>query len=232
MKFNGLLSATAIATAISFAAAPGVADAQQPTGHTGQHGAAAQQQNIGTVAQQRGFGEWARGVQGAGLADRLHQSPHTVFVADDAAYQQVPATQRQAWQTDQAAHRAALGHTIVEGRVTMADLRQRDHLTTIDGQRVPVRVEGDRVWVGDAQLREGDIAAGTGMIHQVDRVTWPGQQMQPGQQQPGQQMQPGQQQPGQQVQPGQQQPGQQVQPAPQVQPTPRQPAREPVRKGW
>jgi uncharacterized surface protein with fasciclin (FAS1) repeats len=58
----------------------------------------------------------------------------------------------------------------------MDQLRQRQYVTTIDGQRVPVRVEGDRVFVGDAMIRQGDIAAGTAMIHKMDRVTWPQQQ--------------------------------------------------------
>lgn len=222
MKLHRLLSATAIAMSVSLAAGTGIAHAQHPGGHTTPASEVTSPAQVGhpfsEVAEQRGFREWARGVEGAGLQNRLAQGEFTAFVADDAAYGQVPATQRQAWQTDPAAHRAALGHTLVEGRMTMNDLRQRQYVTTIDGQRIPVRVEGDRVWLGDAQIREGDIRAGTtGLIHQMDRVTWPQQQPAAGQQQPGQQQPAAGQQ---QMQPGQQQM------------QPRQPqVRERVRKG-
>jgi uncharacterized surface protein with fasciclin (FAS1) repeats len=205
MKRIGFLSTGAAVVAITLSAAGGV-QAQEPAapGVTpAQPGATTA--TIMTEAEARGFGEWTRGVQATGLQQQLVDRPHTVFVADDAAFQQVPAAQRQAWQTDPAAQRAAFGHTIVEGRLTLDDLRTRQYVTTIDGQRLAVRVEGDRVWVGDAVIREGDIAAGTGTIHQLDRVLLPAAQ--PGQ--PG--MQPG-------AQPG-------MQPAPA-----QQPVREPVRK--
>jgi uncharacterized surface protein with fasciclin (FAS1) repeats len=177
MRRNGTIASMAVATALAFAAAPAV-DAQEP-----QPAGQAQMQQTDDmlgVAQEHGFREWTRGVEAAGLEQRLGERPHTVFIADDPTYQRVPATRTQAWQTDPAAHRAAIGHTIVEGRLTRDDLRQREYVRTIDGRRVPVRVEGDRIWVGDAEIREADIAAGPGLIHQVDRVTWPDEpQVQP-----------------------------------------------------
>jgi uncharacterized surface protein with fasciclin (FAS1) repeats len=200
MRIRGFFSTAAIAVAVAFFAATGV-EAQQPTPTGDPQTPGAQQQTPGaqqqmqgqqqqmqagqqvqqqpgiwTEAQTRGFQEWTRGVQAAGLHDRIGQGEFTAFIADDAAYQQVPAGQRQTWQTDPAAQRAAFGHTVIEGRYTMDQLRQRQYVTTIEGQRLPVRVEGDRVFVGDAMIREGDIAAGTGMIHTMDRVTWPQQQ--------------------------------------------------------
>ncbi len=172
--------------------------------------------SIWTEAERHGFHEWHRAAQTAGLQDRLETRAHTVFIADDAAWQQVPTTQQQAWQNDPTAHRAALGHTVIEGRLSFDELRQRDHLMTIDGTRVPVRVDGDDVFVGDARVSRWDMEAGNGMIHQVDRVIWP-------QQQADQQMQPAQQQ----LQPAQQQ----MQPA-QQQPAMAPAVSEPVRKNW
>jgi uncharacterized surface protein with fasciclin (FAS1) repeats len=163
MRRSRILSAAALVTVFALAA-PFAAHAQTP---------AHDHRGIWEEAQTRGFQEWTRGIEAVGLQQRLHDQPHTVFIADDMAYQQIPATQRQAWQTDPAAQRAAFGHTIVEGRLTLEELRQRQYVTTIDGQQLPVRVDGDRVWVGDAMIREGDIEAGTGTIHTVDRVTWP-----------------------------------------------------------
>jgi uncharacterized surface protein with fasciclin (FAS1) repeats len=214
MKMKAIFSSAALVAVTTFLVAP-EATAQQTTTPP----------SIWTEAHTHGFHEWSRGAQAAGLQDRLGTRAHTAFIAGDQAYTQVPATQRQAWETDPAAHRAAMGHTIIEGRLTADELRQRQYVTTIDGARVPVRVEGDNVFVGDARVTRADLAAGESVIHQVDRVTWPQQgqqQMQPAQQQmqPAQQMQP-----GQQAQPGQQmQPGQQPAMTPQV--------REPVRKNW
>jgi uncharacterized surface protein with fasciclin (FAS1) repeats len=212
MRRNGKILTTALATAIAFAAAP-AADAQEPLPAGQPQIQETESDDILGVAQQRGFGEWQRGVQIAGLDQQLGARPHTVFVADDAAYQDVPATQSEAWQTDPEAHRSAIGHTIVEGRLTRDELRQREYVTTIDGQQIPLRVEGERIWVGDAEVREADIAAGTGVIHQVDRVTWPDPTRQAMQQDP--------------VQPALQDPVQPVQPD-QVQID--EPVREPVRK--
>ncbi|CAN5827713.1 hypothetical protein BH23GEM6_BH23GEM6_22010 [soil metagenome] len=211
MKMKAIFSSAALMAVTTFLVAP-EATAQQTTTPP----------SIWTEAHTHGFHEWSRGAEAARLQDRLGTRSHTVFIAGDQAYTQVPATQRQAWETDPAAHTAAMGHTIVEGRLTMSELRQRQYVTTIDGARVPVRVEGDNVFVGDARVTRADLAAGESVIHQVDRVTWP-QQMQPAQQQPGQ-MQPGQ------MQPAQQQPGQQMQPVQQPTVTPQ--VREPVRKNW
>jgi uncharacterized surface protein with fasciclin (FAS1) repeats len=208
MTSRGILGATALVTALSFVAAPAVTAQQTQPGAAGAAGQAAAP-SMGTIAHDEGFIAWSEGFEAARLGDQLGERPHTAFVADDAAYGQVPAAQRQAWQTDPAAQRAAIGHTLVEGRITRDDLRQRQYLTTIDGQRLPVRWEGDRVWVGDAEVRPGEIEAGTGMIYRVDRVTWPQQEMQHQQHQHQHQ----------QVQPGQQ-----------TQPVMQQPVREPVRK--
>lgn len=164
-----------LTAAVAFVAAPVMAQDPQPAGEP----QVQPTDDIIGVAQEQGYEEWTRGVQAAGLQERLAETPHTVFIADDAAYQQVPTTRTQAWQTDPEAHRAAVGHTIIEGRMTLDELRQREYVTTIDGRQLPVRVEGDQVWLGDAQIREGDIAAGPGMIHQVDQVTWPDPQPDP-----------------------------------------------------
>jgi uncharacterized surface protein with fasciclin (FAS1) repeats len=201
MRANRILSTAGVMAVTCMLAAPQVS-AQQQTPAT--------PPSIWTEAERHGFHEWHRAAQTAGLQDRLGTRAHTVFIADDAAWQQVPATQRQAWQSDPAAHRAVLGHTVIEGRLTYDQLRQRDHVMTIDGTRVPVRVDGDNVFVGDARVSRWDLEAGNGLIHQVDRVSWPQQQ--------AQQLQPAQQQ----MQPAQQQ----------AQPAMTPAVREPVRKNW
>jgi uncharacterized surface protein with fasciclin (FAS1) repeats len=195
MKLNGFFAAAAVVTAMSLGATSAYSQVGAGADGAGQLGAGQGHISpaVWTGAQNLGFQEWGRSFEAAtDLHERIGDRPHTAFIADDMAYGQVDATQRQAWQADPQAQRAALGHTIVEGRLTMEDLRQRDHVMTIDGQRVPVRVDGDNVWVGDARITRGDLEAGTSAIHQVDRVTWPTQQTQqqtqPGVQ--GQQMQP------------------------------------------
>jgi uncharacterized surface protein with fasciclin (FAS1) repeats len=174
MKLNGLFAAAAVVTAMTFGATsaytqvgtPGAGQADAAHGHVSPA--------VWTGAQNLGFQEWGRTFGTAtDLHERMADRPHTAFIADDMAYGQVSPAQRQAWQADPQAQRAAVGHTIVEGRWTMDQLRQRDHVMTIDGQRLPVRVVGDDVWVGDARITRGDLEAGTSAIHQVDRVTWP-----------------------------------------------------------
>jgi hypothetical protein len=235
MKRNGIFTAVGLAVAISFSAAPALAQEGPTHGGTGQ-GPHATPGAIGfvDVAAQHGFGEWARGILGTEWEGRLRDHPHTVFIAGDAAYQLVDPTTRHTWQTDPAAHRQAVGHSIVEGRLTLEDLMQRQHVTTVTGERLPVEVVGpQQVRVGGALIMGPDIEAGPGMIHQVERVILPQQPMQ----QPAMPQQPmpqqPQQQPVQQPQPMEPQPqplpqAQPAQPQP-MQPQP-QPVREPVRK--
>ena len=159
--------ATTMLTVLAFAALPVLFGATEAE-------AQVQDDDFFTTAEREGFTTWRTGVRDAELEARFTPGrEYTVFAPTDDAYRAVPAEQRNMWQTDRAAHRAAVGHTIVEGRLTAEDLRQRQYVTTIDGERLPVRTEGDRIMVGDATVQRADVAAGDGLIHGVDRVTWP-----------------------------------------------------------
>jgi hypothetical protein len=175
------------------------------------------------TAETRGYLEWAEGVRQAGLETQLDMQPYTVFVAEDPAYQQLPAETREQWRADPLRLRAAAGHGIVEGRLTADDLRQRGYVTTIDGQRLEVRTVGDQLMIGDATIVEQNIDAGPGLIHRVDRVLLPAEQ--PVDPQPVQPIDPT---PAEPVEPAP------VEPAPPLEPQPVEPApvREPVRKDW
>jgi uncharacterized surface protein with fasciclin (FAS1) repeats len=129
------------------------------------------QVTVMTTAEQEGFTRWHADVRAAGLEARLGQDrPYTVFAPTDDAYAAMTAADRTRLQEAQV-RRDFVGHTVVEGRLTAEDLRGREYVTTIDGRRLPVRTEGDRVYVGNALVQRADVAAGPGVIHGVDRVT-------------------------------------------------------------
>ena len=61
---------------------------------------------------------------------------------------------------------------IVPARVRVADLRDGETLTPLEGPPLEVRVEGDRVTVGGASLtvRRSDFETGNGVVHYLDDV--------------------------------------------------------------
>jgi uncharacterized surface protein with fasciclin (FAS1) repeats len=157
------LSAAAVASALSLGGVPQAA-AQDPVTPA---------PNVLTTAEAEGFTQWRAGVRSAGLDARLETGTYTVLAADDAAYARVPTATRSRWTADPAAHRAAVGYTVLDERLTFDQLRTRQTVRTIDGRTLAVRTVGDQVWVGDALVTRQDIAAGPGVIHGVDRVIVP-----------------------------------------------------------
>ena len=68
-----------------------------------------------------------------------------------------------------------LSHHVVEGTVMAADVMGMNgkSATLMDGQMAPIKVEGDKVMLGNATVIDTDIHASNGVIHVIDTVLLP-----------------------------------------------------------
>jgi uncharacterized surface protein with fasciclin (FAS1) repeats len=142
--------------------------------------AAAQQaqKDIVEVAAEAGtFGTLLAAAQAAGLVEVLKgEGPLTVFAPTDEAFAKLPAGTVEALLAAPAQLAEVLKYHVVAGRVMSADVVRAGmaHPTTVQGERLHVRVENGRVLVDGAQVTTADIEASNGVIHVIDAVVLPG----------------------------------------------------------
>lgn len=141
--------------------------------------AATAQGNIVQVASANAdFETLVQAVQAADLVATLQGTgPFTVFAPTDAAFDKLPAGALQGLLADRAALRNVLTYHVVAGELTAASLQGRSYVTTVQGQRLPVRVMNGMVMVGNATVVSADVDASNGVIHVIDTVLMPAEPM-------------------------------------------------------
>jgi uncharacterized surface protein with fasciclin (FAS1) repeats len=113
-------------------------------------------------------------VEQAGLAGTLEgKGPYTVFAPTDAAFAKVPAATLDKLAKDKAALRSVLLGHVAKGGITAAKVVKKRSIKTLNGERVRVRVRGDKVFVGGARVTTPDVRASNGVIHAINRVLLP-----------------------------------------------------------
>jgi uncharacterized surface protein with fasciclin (FAS1) repeats len=110
----------------------------------------------------------------AGLARTLRTGgPFTVFAPTDRAFSKVPQSTLNALGNDKEKLRAVLLYHVANGRLPAAKVVKRRSITTLNGQRVKVRVRGSKVYVGGARVTQADVRASNGIIHVINKVLIP-----------------------------------------------------------
>lgn len=122
-----------------------------------------------TLVQAVQAGDLVGTLQGAG--------PFTVFAPTDAAFDKLPAGALNGLLGDRSALRNVLTYHVVAGELTAAELQGRSYVTTVQGQRLPVRVMNGNVMVGNATVVAADVDASNGVIHAIDTVLMPAEPM-------------------------------------------------------
>jgi uncharacterized surface protein with fasciclin (FAS1) repeats len=113
-------------------------------------------------------------VKQAGLAGALKgDGPLTVFAPTDAAFDKVPDKTLNALAKDKKQLRAVLLYHVAAGKLTAKKIVNRSSIETLNGKSVRVRVNGEKVKVGDARVTAADVKASNGVIHVINRVLIP-----------------------------------------------------------
>jgi transforming growth factor-beta-induced protein len=136
--------------------------------------APAQMDIIDTAVADGRFTTLAIALTEAGLIETLKgEGPFTVFAPTDDAFAKLPAGTLESLLADIPALTDILLYHVVSGKVMAADVVKLNSADTVLGQPVSIRVEGDNVYVNDAQVIITDIETSNGVIHVIDTVLLP-----------------------------------------------------------
>ncbi len=117
-------------------------------------------------------------LQAADLVDTLKgDGPFTVFAPTDDAFNMLPEGTVAGLLADIPALTDILLYHVVSGKVMAIDVFGLTSATTVQGQDVNIRVEGGNVYIDDAMVVITDIEASNGVIHVIDSVLIPMEEM-------------------------------------------------------
>jgi uncharacterized surface protein with fasciclin (FAS1) repeats len=100
--------------------------------------------------------------------------PFTVFAPTNDAFASIQSTVDTLLKPENKGDLAdVLTYHVVPGATMAADLTDGQMLTTVQGKKLEVAVDGDTVTVGGATVSQPDVAASNGVVHVVDTVLVP-----------------------------------------------------------
>jgi uncharacterized surface protein with fasciclin (FAS1) repeats len=131
---------------------------------------------VDTAIQAGMFNTLVTAVEAAGLVETLKgEGPFTVFAPTDEAFARLPEGTVEALLADRAKLAEVLTYHVVAGKVKASDVVSLDWAATVQGQSVRVTTAGDHVMVDGAKVVKTDIKTSNGIIHVIDAVIMPRQ---------------------------------------------------------
>jgi uncharacterized surface protein with fasciclin (FAS1) repeats len=114
-------------------------------------------------------------VTAADLGSTLQgEGPYTVFAPTNDAFAEIQDTVDTLLKPENKDDLAnVLKYHVVEGAVKAADLSDGQEITTVQGDKLPVSIDGDTVKVGEATVTQPDVMASNGVVHVIDKVLVP-----------------------------------------------------------
>ena len=113
-------------------------------------------------------------VKAAGLVETLQGAgPYTVFAPTNEAFNALGADTIKTLTTTtkgKADLKGILLNHVVAGDVKAADLKDGQEIETVGGAKVKVKIDGDKVMIGDATVTMADVATSNGTVHVIDTV--------------------------------------------------------------
>lgn len=117
-------------------------------------------------------------LQAADLAETLAgDGPFTVFAPTDDAFAKLPEGTVDALLADIPALTDILLYHVVSGQVLAEDVVILEEAETLLGENVEIMVDGDSVMINEAQVIITDILADNGVIHVIDTVLSPQEEL-------------------------------------------------------
>ncbi len=113
-------------------------------------------------------------VTAAGLVETLQGAgPYTVFAPTNEAFDALGAETIKTLTTTEkgkADLKGILLNHVVAGDVKAADLSDGQEIETVGGAKVKVKIDGDKVMIGDATVTMADVETKNGTVHVIDTV--------------------------------------------------------------
>lgn len=121
---------------------------------------------VGEALYAGSFGILAGLLVDAGLVQALRaEGPFTVFAPTDDAFATLPADTLDAVMDDKDLLAAVLTYHVVAGAFPMADAKDGDVLTTLQGQTLTITKDGDTTFVNGIEIAAADVPATNGTIN-------------------------------------------------------------------
>ncbi len=109
----------------------------------------------------------------AGLSSALAAGELTVFAPTDDAFKAMPADKLKKLEEDTDALKALLTYHVVTTATPSSKIATGMSINSLQGAKLSINKAGDFVTVDDGLVVKADIAAGTSIIHEIDRVLTP-----------------------------------------------------------
>jgi len=117
------------------------------------------------------FSTLVSAIQAAELVDTLNGAgPFTVLAPTNAAFNKLPAGALTALLANKPALQNLLKYHVVPGKVLAAQVVTLTEATTVQGEKVTIRVQNGEVFINDSKVTSTDIPASNGVIHVIDTV--------------------------------------------------------------
>lgn len=142
--------------------------------HAENHGT---HKDIVEVAAENGsFTTLVAALKAGGLVETLQgEGPFTVFAPTDEAFAKLPEGTVEMLLKPENKDKlvSILTYHVVPGKVTASEVVKMDSAATVQGEKVMIKVNGDKVMINDAHVVTADVQASNGIIHAVDAVLMP-----------------------------------------------------------
>jgi len=145
-----------------------VASAQMGPAQMGPAQTGQAQKNLFQAASDSGsFGMFTKAVQDAGMKDTLSTGgPYTAFAMTDDALGKTPQGLSDSYLKGKMSAKWVKNH-IAQGRYTTKDLESMSSITTLNGDKLPVRSIDGKIYVGSMKLIGPEIQSNNGIVHGV-----------------------------------------------------------------
>jgi uncharacterized surface protein with fasciclin (FAS1) repeats len=137
--------------------------------------AAAEQDIVATAQATPDLSTLVAAVTAADLVETLQgEGPFTVFAPTNEAFADIQSTVDTLLEPENKDDLTnVLTYHVVPGTYNAADLTDGQELTTVQGEKLTVSIDGDTVKVGDATVTQADVATSNGVVHVIDTVLVP-----------------------------------------------------------
>jgi uncharacterized surface protein with fasciclin (FAS1) repeats len=117
------------------------------------------------------FQRFEQAVEQAGMTQVLGEDgPFTVFVPTNAAFEALPEDQRRALMQDRQALIDLVSNHVVRARLGITDLLRAEQTQTLSGKSLDLDAPGAQLSVSGAEIVQGNLVAGNGIVHVINRV--------------------------------------------------------------